>query len=583
MKSKNVITALRFIWSISKCFVLLKLLISTLNALFPLLSANLVKKIIDTGVYNYDLKMATRYIVLLAVISIFYYIITSFATRIILKIQNKIELDLNKKIMYKLCKVKYSFFDNSDSYNSVESASREITNVSTVIDHCFNIFSAIISICFIFPYIISISIPLALAIVILNIPTLILQTKLKKVNVLKTKEVVYYKRCTTGTRGMLINKYYAGEVRVFSLFEWLFEKYTNYFNSAFKVDYERNWIRVKYDMIMKVTSIIMMMSVQITLIKYVIKRVITIGNFTMYNTYINRFNESIIQIINSAAAIYEKELFLNNLFNFINSDTNFINLAGDEKVINQLHSIEFHNVSFKYENSKENVLNNVSFEVKQGDILAIVGLNGAGKSTIFNLLLRFYKPNSGKIFLDGKDIESYDLKEYYNTLSVVFQSPKLYPFSLKENILFDNKDNKSDESLNFSWISSMSKKFPKGLNTTILPYFDNKGIEPSHGETQRIALARALSKESNILLLDEPSASMDAEVEYQLFSDLKNIFSNKTVIIISHRLSTVTTSTKIIFLKDGRIEECGNHQELLKLDGEYAKLFMMQAEKYTIE
>lgn len=378
---------------------------------------------------------------------------------------------------------------------------------------------------------------------------------------------------------MLINKSYAGEVRAFGLKNWLFGKFEEYFNKRVEISYERNKVGSSYELIINILSLITIALIQLQIINKVSIGVLTIGSFTLYNNYIIRLNDSVLQIVNRITSLYEKELFMDNLFSFLDGDFDNINDKKVEVVDNKLHEIEFKNVTFKYDNLEKNVLENISFKIREGQIIALVGLNGVGKTTIFNLILRFYRPQQGVILLDGKDINEYDIDSYYKSIAVVFQRPKLYPFSLKENICFGN-DMQCKRSQMHDWIIDLINKYPYGENTIMLPYFDPKGIEPSHGETQRIGLERAFYKDSNILLLDEPSASMDAEIEYKIFRDLKKLCNNKTAIIISHRLSAVTSADCIIVIKDAQIAEMGTHEELLKQQGEYAKLFNMQAEKY---
>ncbi len=576
---KNIIKAISSVWKISKLYLVVKFFMAGITAGFPLYMSYLLKLVINEAVYNKDMAAALKIIGSIACISIIYALGNNLLQIWILKIDNQIELSLNKQIIYKLSKVEYSFFDDTKLYNNVENATQEIKNFTTVIDGVFALLSAIISLCIIVPYVFYVNVWLALFIVVVNVPLAVLQSKLKKINVKITKEARYYKRCAAGTRNMLVQKYYAGEIRIFSLFHWLFERYKTYYTNGFKSEQTKAHIKTKYETIMQFLSIIATSLTQLILIKDVIKGLVTIGDFTLYTNYLSKFNDNVYKIVDKLTALYEKELFLKNLFDFLDID----DLEMEENLLlpeQGLHSIEFRNVTFKYKNSSKNILDNVSFNIKKGETLAIVGLNGAGKTTLINLLLRFYKPDNGEILLDGININNYSIKEYYRSISVVFQNPMLYPWSLHENICFDKKNERISAS-DYFWLEQIVEKFPNGMDTTILPYFDSKGIEPSRGEVQRIALARALNKEANILLLDEPSASMDAEIEYSVFNDLKNLCKNKTAIIISHRLSMVTTAANIILLNDGHIVEKGCHSELIKRNGEYARLFHMQAEKYN--
>lgn len=576
---KNIMRVISSVWKISKLYLVVKLIMAGLIAGFPLYMSYLLKQVINEAVYNRDITTAVKIIGSIACINIVYVLVNNLLQIWILKIDNQVELSLNKQIIYKLSKVEYAFFDDTKLYNNVENATQEIKNFTTVIDGVFALLSAILSLCIIVPYVFYVNAWLALFMIVVHVPLAVLQSKLKKINVKMTKEARYYKRCAAGTRNMLVQKYYAGEIRIFSLFHWLFGRYKTYYTNGFKCEQTKAYIKTKYETIMQVLSIIATSLTQLILIRDVVKGLLSIGDFTLYTNYLIKFNDNVYKIVDKLTAIYEKELFLQNLFDFLDID----DLEMEENLLlpkEGLHSIEFIHVTFKYKNSTQNILDNLSFHIKEGETLAIVGLNGAGKTTLINLLLRFYKPDQGEILLDGININHYSIKEYYRIISVVFQNPMLYPWSLRENIYFDDKDERIS-TCNYFWLDQIVEKFPNGMDTTILPYFDSKGMEPSRGEVQRIALARALNKEANILLLDEPSASMDAEIEYSVFHDLTNLCKNKTAIIISHRLSMVTTAANIILISDGHIIEKGCHHELIKRNGEYARLFHMQAEKYN--
>lgn len=580
MRRVNILRALKMVWEISPLYCFIRVLILIVTALVPLFSARVMTYAIDSIIYENSYSNAGKGILIYGVLNVTFAVINCYTGRVTIKMNQSIVMDIHELIISKLSRVEYSFYDEAENYNSIEKASREIDKMSKIIDDICGVFAAILSIIYIIPYIIQLGFYFAVLIVVFNIPTIFMQMKLKRFNANKQKEVVYYKRCVSGTTNMLIHKTYAGEVRTYSLKEWLLEKFEGYFGKKINIDYERNKVGSTYELIINCLSIVIVVLMQWQIISKVSEGILTIGCFTLYNSYIIKMNEAVLQIVNRVMGLYEKELFMNNLFSFLDGESDKYTTMGEKQVSDKLHEIEFKNVSFKYANSKKEILQNVSFKIKAGQAVALVGLNGAGKTTIFNLILRFYRPQKGTIFLDGIDINEYDIESYYKNISVVFQSPRLYPFSLKENICFHN-DLEYERERMHEWIKDLVDKYPYGVNTTLLPYFDPKGIEPSQGETQRIGLERALYKNASILLLDEPSASMDVEIEYKIFSNLKNICKNKTAIIISHRLSAVTSADCIFVVKDAKIVERGTHSELIKAQGEYAKLFNMQAEKYS--
>jgi ATP-binding cassette subfamily B protein len=230
------------------------------------------------------------------------------------------------------------------------------------------------------------------------------------------------------------------------------------------------------------------------------------------------------------------------------------------------------------------VLRHLNFKIKPGEHLALVGENGAGKTTIIKLLLRLYDVDEGEILLDGVNIKDIDLDTYWRAISVLFQEFNRYPFDIKTNVEFGRVRAKStkfkiDRALDLADMSSVLKKMPSGINTILDNSFE-EGVEPSGGQWQRVALARAFYREGGILILDEPTAAVDANAEYKIFNNIFKSYKNKTTIIISHRFSTVRRADRIIVLQKGKIIEEGTHQSLIKKAGLYGEMFNKQAEGY---
>ena len=214
--------------------------------------------------------------------------------------------------------------------------------------------------------------------------------------------------------------------------------------------------------------------------------------------------------------------------------------------------------------------------------MGIVGLNGAGKTTLVKLMLRLYLPSKGKITLDGIDISKIPFDDYIKHIGVVLQDYTLFAYSIKENINF-NKDlatNKIMTAIANSGLNDKIQNLPQGINTSVSRELDDDGVEFSGGEGQKLALARADYRNSDILILDEPTSALDPVAEYELFSRLNKIAKNKTTISITHRLSSTQFCDHLIVLSNGKVIEQGNHDQLMKLDGEYARLFNAQAKYY---
>lgn len=246
------------------------------------------------------------------------------------------------------------------------------------------------------------------------------------------------------------------------------------------------------------------------------------------------------------------------------------------------HRIEFRNVTFAYPGTDTRVLDGINITIEPGEHLSIVGLNGAGKTTFIKLLCRLYDPTDGEILLDGRNIKEYDYKEYMAQFAPVFQDFKLFGFTIRENIAFEDPDqSRVDELIKLVELDGMAGKLGKGLDTRIYKVFEEDGIEPSGGEQQKLAIARALYKKAPIIILDEPTAALDPVAEYEIYRQFHTLVGDKTAFYISHRLSSCRFCDRIAVFADGKIAEYGSHDELAGIPGGiYAKMFEAQAQYY---
>ena len=264
---------------------------------------------------------------------------------------------------------------------------------------------------------------------------------------------------------------------------------------------------------------------------------------------------------------------------------------GERAVDNEIREIEFRNVSFKYPGTDKLILDNISIKIGAGEHLSIVGLNGAGKTTFIKLLCRLYDPTSGEILVNGVNIKEYDYNQYMALFAPVFQDFRLFAFPIEENITLVDEDDKEyytgDEAERIEKIiemvnlAQMMEKLEKGKKTTLFKYFEENGIEPSGGEQQKIAIARALYKSSPVVILDEPTAALDPIAEYEIYKQFHTLVGDKTAFYISHRLSSCRFCDTIAVFSEGKIAEYGNHDTLIKMAGGiYAKMFEAQAQYY---
>lgn len=282
----------------------------------------------------------------------------------------------------------------------------------------------------------------------------------------------------------------------------------------------------------------------------------------------------------------ENSLYIEKIRTFLAYEPKMKHGIGEEVPMGA-GSLELKNVSFRYTEESEEILHDISLTVEPGERVAIVGYNGAGKTTLIKLLMRLYDPSAGTVSYHGKDIKEYVLSDYRNRVGVVFQDFKMYGATLLENVVLEDVgDGKAEEAavteaLCKSGFGDRIETLPNGLSTGLTTEFDEKGVNLSGGESQKVAIARAFYRKADILIMDEPSSALDPIAEYNLNKAMHEAAVGKTVFYISHRLSTTRDADRILMLEKGRIIEEGTHDELLAKNGQYAEMWYAQAGKYT--
>ena len=315
---------------------------------------------------------------------------------------------------------------------------------------------------------------------------------------------------------------------------------------------------------------------------------LTLGDLTLYTAAAQSVQGSIQGLLGGFAGMYEHNLYLNNLYELMATKTSLPVAPAPVAVPERMRGeIRFDNVTFAYPGAEKNALTNLSFTVKAGETLAVVGRNGAGKTTLFKLICRLYDPAEGRILIDGIDLRDFEPDEVRKQIGAMFQDYVDYQATASENIGLGNVGQISDREAivhagRQAGADELISKLPDGYDTALGKWFD-AGVNLSGGEWQKVALARAFMRDAKILLLDEPTSALDAQAEYDLFERLRSLTMGRTAVYISHRFSTVRRADRIVFLEHGRLAEEGTHEELMRLDGQYARLFRMQAAAYTGE
>ncbi len=382
----------------------------------------------------------------------------------------------------------------------------------------------------------------------------------------------------------------AKDIRMFFLKDWLLKKFQEV-HDAYYSAYKKNanlWIIADF-----ISSIIVLLSqamVYAWLIYSAAKGRITLGNFSLYTassatlfSYISTLLNGVSDLLKTSREVDDFRSFA-DLESILPSKTEQVE-KGKHVPSYESYEFTFRNVSFRYPKAEKDALKNLNLTLKAGERLAVVGLNGAGKTTFIKLLLRLYEPTEGEIFLNGTNIREFDKKEYYRVFAPVFQEVNLFAFPLAENISMkppkETDKEKAEQCLIDAGFEEKLAELGNGINTEVLKVIHDDGVDFSGGEKQKIALARALYKNAPVVVLDEPTAALDALAEAKLYEDFDKLIGGKTAVYISHRLSSTQFCNNVAMFKDGEMIEYGTHGSLMELGGEYAKMFEVQAQYYV--
>ena len=309
---------------------------------------------------------------------------------------------------------------------------------------------------------------------------------------------------------------------------------------------------------------------------------ISLAQLTVMSSLMVAMTWILIRLFEDVMKIMKNGLFINNLRGFLEYEEM---IPEDQKGVlpeKEFESLVFDNVCFSYKD--EETIKNLSFELRKGEIVALVGHNGAGKTTIVKLLLRLYDPVSGVIRVNGRDIREYDLHAYREMFATTFQDFSIMGMTIKENVLmgrhYENEDELVEKSLKRAGVYEKVQSLPKGIHTMMTKEFEEDGAVLSGGENQKLAVARTFAKDSPVKILDEPSSALDPIAEYELFKNIMKEGKDHTMLFISHRLSSVKSCDKVFMLEDGRLIEEGSHRQLMEFGGSYAQMYKKQAMNY---
>ena len=592
----RLIYIFRLVWETKPSLLFLMIFMALFNGVMPVIGSIIGARIINRLAEVYSgVKLAFGVISILLVLQFVYMFVNQAVTRLYATVTSisgeQVTNHVKMKIMRKAREVDMVSFDSPDFYARMENANREAgMRPIQIMSSTFSVLSTLISIISYIIVLFAVSWWSPWLIILVSIPTTIVNFVYKRKNVnymffrsKNRRQMDYY-------ASTVIDKDLVKEIRMFNLSDTFAEKYMGAFDEYYRGLKKLRVEECLYGLGAAVVTSIVYCLLYIFLAKGVYRGEFAVGDFSLYTGAITAIGAGVTSLISSTANIYEGTLFIDNLISFLAEKPTIVPSLPEPRHVerNVGHTIEFRNVYFRYQGLDRDVLKDINITIHEGETVVIVGLNGAGKTTLVKLLTRLYDPSSGTVLLDGHDIKEYDVDELYDMFGMIFQDFGKYAVTAGENIVFGDIEREAGkaemkEAAAHSGANVFIEKLANGYDTPLMRYFEANGAELSIGQWQKLAIARAFYSDSDILILDEPTASLDPMAEQEIFNQFNELRKNKTSIFISHRLSSATIADTILVMEDGQIVESGSHAELMQKKGKYYTLFSTQAARYVGE
>jgi len=597
---KNVPELLRMVWETHRGYAIAIIILRVVRAIVPLGMLWVGKLTIDAVVaavseHNAGQAVGWTYLWRLVAIELGLVIFNDALARASTLCESLLGDLFSKAVSVRLMRhaalLDLRQFENPDFYNQLERARRQTTGSIGVMNTILGTIQSVITM-------LSLTVALALYVPWLLIPLTItvLPSFIGETRFASMGYSLLYR--WTPARRQLDYLRYSGasnqtakEVKLFALSDWLVERYSALAEAYDRANAELAIRHSAVGWVLAGISALGYYGAYVWIIVLTVRGyhspmgVFTIGVFTFLSASFRQSRDRIQNVLMSLSQLYEQALYLSDLFTFFDIQPSIVSIPGALTVPNPIRrGFEFLDVGFRYQGRENWAVRHLSFSLEPGERLALVGENGAGKTTLVKLLARLYDPDEGVILLDGVDLREYDVVSLHRAIGVIFQDFVRYDFLLRENIgvgeisAIDDKP-RVESAAQRSLASEIANRMKDGYEQMLGRRFDG-GVELSGGEWQKIALARAYLRNAELLILDEPTAALDARAEYQLLKRFAELTEGKMAVLISHRFSTVRMADRILVLEKGQTVEFGTHQELLAQQGPYAKLFDLQAAGY---
>ncbi len=569
----------------SKFYFSMKLLILLSTTVIPLINIGLWREILN-GIANVPRNFQAVFfnLAIYLILQLLIYMLARFNLYVNSRYGFEIQFYIEAVMMDKTSRMDLAFFDSAEMGDKVRHARNNFGTMTQMTWLFFDIVSAFINVITTFVIVCTYKWWLGIATLLLLVPYFLYNKKHTEHRMEMEKQQLRDNRKKDYYSGLFFDNNVQFEIKLNNIGSYFLNKRNEVWEKLFRINFHEN---IKHNIINTLIMIINLSSefLVITISALdVIHKIIGIGDLQYNLSIVSRLRNQTQTLMNSIDVFLNDNDRLTELREFMDIKSE-VEKSGTLKPSNN-PKIEFCNVSFRYPNAEQYVLKDCSFTIEPHEKIGLIGLNGAGKSTIIKLMFRFYDPEEGCIKLDGVDLKEYDVYAVRKVFGVLFQDYVTYCLPLREIIAlsdFDNRfnDEKLKKACDISGASEVIKDWENGFDSVLGRYYADNGKDLSGGQWQLVGLARAYFKDSEYMILDEPSAALDPISEDRIFEQLYHLSEGKSSVTISHRLSNTTLADKILVIDDGRIIEQGSHFELLKQNGKYAHLFNLQASKYV--
>ncbi len=589
----NLRRALQLVWQSSPGWTIANAVLVSVQGFLPLVSLYLTKLIIDeiTLVLAADeVRQEWSQLIGLIILAGATALLADWCASLanfVSEAQSKVVTDYVQNLLHaKSIAVDLEYYENPQYYDALHLAQQEAPYRPTyILNQLIQLAQSSISLVAIALLLISLHPIVALILLLAVLP--VFWVRLKYANQLyrKWREWTPQEREADYLNWMMTHYSYAKEVRLFNLGSFLQQRFRQLRNLIRQDKLTLSRHRAQAEIFTQGTATLALFAILGFIVSQTAQGIISIGSLVMYYQAFQRGQALLRQTLSNVASLYENSLFIANLVDFLALKSTVVQPQNPLPLPQPWQwQIQFHQVQFNYPHSSRGILQDINLSIQAGETVALVGENGAGKTTLIKLLCRLYDPNQGQITINGIDIKQFSTTQLRQEISVVFQDFARYNLSVRDNIGFGNLDLRSQleqikSVAGAAGVDQAIQKLPYGYDTILGNQFA-EGEELSIGEWQKIAIARAFLHPGSIIILDEPTSALDPEAEAEILAHFRQLTQNRTAILISHRLSTVKLADRIFVLEDGTISESGTHDQLMKFQGTYARLFETQAQYY---